>query len=202
MRAIWIDEGNDANEAKLLSEGITSPCFAIRDPRVTISYLDGLRARGFTPGVYAVLSWYGVSPQGFATTVSMELERIGARSFEPGHPFVCLDYEPTDAGGMLACALQWRKHRPSRVTDLTLEGHHGSRFTRSQLQTLAKRFRYLVPQSYNGAMNQGWDTNAICRNLIDAGAPYSSVTPFVDARLLRELAWWEGYAFTQGRLPS
>ncbi len=200
MRSIWIDEGNDADYVKLRAEGIESPCYSIRDPRVTLSYLETVRSLGFVPGVYAVLSWYGTDGPGFAEAVSQRLEEIAPGS-PAGFPFVCLDYEPTDAVGMIACATRWRALRSARITDLTFEGHHGSRFTRTQLRALASRFRYLVPQSYNGAMTQGWDTAAICRNLVDAGAPYAKVVPFVDARLLPELAWWQGYAFTMGRLP-
>lgn len=199
MRAIWVDEGNDADYAKLAANGITEPCYALRDPRVTGQYLRNVQARGLDPGVYVVKSWYPAdTPAAFATRVSKMLERLRVDS-TPDFPFVCIDYEPTNVPDILACLRQWRKHRPGRVTDLTIEGHQGGLFRPSDVIAVVAQTRYTVPQCYNAAMTQLWDTFAMAHDLTDHSWPIDKVRPFYDAAHLPE--WWDGYAFTQGRLP-
>lgn len=202
MRAIWVDSGNDADYTRLKAEGIESPVYAITDPRITKAYLADVYSKGFVPGVYAVKSWWpALTPTQFATQLHHELERVAPGT--PGdHPFVCVDYEPTDAAGIMAFALQWRKHRPGRVTDLTIEGHQGGLFTVTQMQAVARKFRYLVPQAYNAAMTNCWCPYFMVRDLVEHGAPFAKCRPFYDAKWLDQLQWWSGYAFTQGRLPT
>lgn len=200
FRALWIDEGNDADDAKLAANGITMPVFSIRDPRVNRAYLEGVRDRGFVPGVYAAWNWWPkLSGPAFADTVSAWLtHNVGNTT--PSFPFVCLDIETHDiAGYVLPCLKRWRSHRPDRVTDLTIEGHQGGLFTPASAIGVSAMVRYISPQCYNGAMTQVWDSFAMAKNLTDRSIPFAKVRPFYDAAHLPE--WWEGYAFSQGRLP-
>lgn len=206
FRAIWMDEGkplNDDRERLLRDYDITHPVFPMRDPTVTRDVLDDVRARGLPPGLYAVRSWYpNLTPEHFASHVSAELDRIMGSATPADYPFICLDFEPTSVGGILACSLQWRKHRPNRVTDLTIEGHQGGLFTGAQLRTVAKRFRFLLPQSYDAPMTHGWDPYFMARDLVEHGCPLEKIRPFYDAALVNDLQWWDGYAFTMQRLPE
>ncbi len=204
-RAIWIDAGNDANAPKLHAAGIDAAYFDIRDPRITYDYLRGVVAQGFTAGVYAVASWYpALSGSAFATAVSHRLDAIlESKPGDPAFPMVCLDIEKDDVRGYVLPALaQWRRHRPKRVTDLTIEGHKGGIFSPSDVIQVVAKVRYTVPQCYNGAMSQVWDTYAMTCNLVAAGFPVAGICPFYDAAHLPD--YWgipAGYAFTQGRLP-
>lgn len=199
MRAAWVDKGNDPDYAKLAANGITAAYFDIRDPRLSVAYFNAQRGHGLAVGVYAVDSWWpgDTGPQ-FATWVSKLLDGLAPET-APDFPMVCLDLETKDAGFLLGALQQWRKHRPNRVTDWTLEGHQGGILNPAQWLLASQRVRYIVPQCYNGAMTEVWDTFAMAKYLNDYGLPFASVRPFYDAAHLP--AWWDGYAFTQGRLP-
>lgn len=200
IRNLWVDAGNDCDYAKAKANGITAAYFDLRDPRLTLPYLREVAGHGLAPGVYAAASWWPtLDGPGFADKVSALLEGVAPGT--PGtFPAVCLDIERDDIAGYLLPALRrWRSHRPKRVTDLTIEGHKGGLFSPTQAVLVTAKVRLVVPQAYNGAMDQVWDSAAIVRDLTDAGFPLASVYPFLDAAHLGE--WWEGYAFTQGRLP-
>lgn len=205
IRAVWVDEGNDANYAKLKAIGAV-PCFAIRDPRVDLAYLTMVKAKGFdSVGVYVVASWYKLTAAKFATLVSSELTRIAPQT-PPGFPFVCVDMEgktgtvkPGLPDYQISFMRQWRKHRPDRVTDMTIEGHQGGLYNEGAADWLGRQVRYMVPQCYNAAMTQVWDSFAMALDLCTAGFKVEGIRPFYDAAHLPE--WWDGYAFTQGRLP-
>lgn len=200
IRNLWVDAGNDCNYAKATAYGITAAYFDIRDPRLTTPYLERVASHGLGVGVYAVASWWPkLEGPAFADTVGAMLGTIAPNS-APDFPAVCLDIEVDDVAGYVLPALRrWRTHRPNRVTDLTLEGHKGGLFSPSQVINVVAKVRLVVPQCYDGAMTHVWDSCAMSRDLTDAGFPIARVYPFLDAAHLGE--WWEGYAFTQGRLP-
>ena len=204
MRACWVDAGNDPDYAKFAANGIDWPYFDIRDPRLTPAYLDGVVAHAGIAGagVYAVASWpevLTVTPELFADWIDARLRQIGWL----GNPPVCADIEVADlVPYVLAFSKHWRELRPTRITDLTIEGHKGGLFTPTDAIHVTARFRYIVPQCYNGAMTQLWDTYAMACDLAASGFPLAKLCPFYDAAHLPE--WWgipNGYAFTQGRLP-
>jgi len=202
MRAVWIDEGNDPDYGKLAANGITWPYFALRDPRLTPTYLDAVAAHTGIDGcgVYAVASWLPqLTAAQFAEWVDTRLRSIGWLGNAP----VMLDIE---VGALVpyvvACLTRWRQLRPARTTDLTVEGHKGGLFRPVDVIHVTAKIRYVVPQCYNGAMTQLWDTYAMTCDLAAAGFPLGKLCPFYDAAHLPE--WWglpAGYAFTQGRLP-
>lgn len=201
MRAVWVDAGNDPDYPKLGANGIDAAYFDIREARLDAAYLTTVRNHGLGVGVYAAWNWpeyKNMTGAQFATAVSRRLEAIAPGS-EPTFPMVCLDIEAHDAAYIFGALRQWRKHRASRVTDWTLEGHQGGILTPGQWLAVAGLVRYAVPQCYNGAMTQTWDSFAMALDLFAHGLPFPSVRPFYDAAHLPE--WWDGYAFTQGRLP-
>lgn len=194
FRAVWVDEGNDADVAKLARHGIDSPYFSVRDPSVTATYLQEVFEEGFTPGVYAAWNWYGGDGRKFAEQVDWELKRIGWL----GNPPVCLDIETHDVGYILAALKRWRELRPRRTTDMTLEGYQGGLFSPAQVLLVSSRVRYTVPQAYTGTM-QAFDAVDVAADLAFHSFPPRAVKIFYDAAQLPVA--WQGYAFTQGRLP-
>ena len=199
MRAVWVDAGNDPNYAKLVAVGATAAYFDIRDERLMPSYFAEVKSHGLEVGVYAAVNWYGnVTGPVFADLVSSRLEVI-AKASSPDTPMVCLDIEVKDPSFVLGALRRWRVHRAVRVTDYTLEGHQGAILNAGQWLAVASLVRYVVPQCYDGAMAQVWDAFAMAKDLYDHGLPFPSVRPFYDAAHLPE--WWDGYAFTMGRLP-
>ena len=201
MRTVWVNAGNDPDYEKLKSHGITLVQFDVRDPRLTVPYLDAVKAKGYEIGVYAVWNWdetKNLSGPEFATWTSEQLKRIKPADWA-SFGNVCLNIERYEPGYVLGALRQWRQHRSKVVTDYTLEGHKGGIFTVAQWLEIGMRVRYVVPQCYNGAMTQVWDSYAMTLDLVSHGLPFSKIRPFYDAARLDH--WWDGYAFTQGRLP-
>lgn len=198
MRGVWIDEGNDADYAKLRAYGITNPCYAMRDPRVTLSYLRDVRARGFTPSVYIAPNWYVVEtgPE-FAELVSELLETRYPRT-AAGFPQVIVDIETHDVGFITSFFTRWRQLRPTRVTSWTLEGFQGGLFAPADVEVIRQASVVVAPQTYTGEMRpQAADRIVI--DLIAHGFPLTSLLCYYDAANLPQ--GWQGWAFTQGRLP-
>lgn len=196
MKAVWVDAGNDANYDKLRAHGITEPYYSVADPRVTAAYLEDVRARGFTPGVYAAWNWYpGLDGAGFAERLHAELLRINWL----GNPAVCADIETHDVTYILAFLKRWRQLRPTRRTDWTLEPWQGGLFTTQAIRDdIASAKVGIVPQYYGGSM-EPYAPDRVLLDLLYWGLPLSRVFGMYDAARLVE--GWEGYAFTAGRLP-
>lgn len=208
-RAVWLNLHSDPDYVKLAANGISWPYFDIREPRIRQrGYLDTVAAHAGIEGcgVYSVRgtnSWPetdDLSPEDFARWTHEQLLSIGWA----GNPRVMFDIEgmadlvPFILGTLRA----WRQLRPKRITDLTIEGHKGGLFRPSDVIAVVAQTRFTVPQCYNGAMNQTWDTWAMAMDLFAVGFPPAKVCPFYDAAHLPE--WWgvpAGFAFTQGRLP-
>jgi len=195
MRAIWIDEGSDADYAKLRAHGmITSPYFSLRDPRVTRSYLDAVAAEGFTPGLFAAYNWYPtLDGAGFAEKCDAELKRIGWLN-----PPLCADIETHDVVYILAFLKRWRELRPKRLTFWTLEGFQGGLFAPADVLAINAARVHVVPQHYTGDMRP-LAADRIAIDLIARGFDILRLWGFYDAASLP--GRWEGFAFTQGRLP-
>ncbi len=195
MRAVWIDEGTDADRAKLRTHGITAPYFSVRDPRVTSDYLDAAATEGFRPGLYAAYNWYpwhdGV---GFAEKCDAELRRIAWR----GNPPLCADIETHDVAYILAFLKRWRELRPKRLTYWTLEGFQGGLFSPANVSAINAASVGVVPQHYTGDMRP-LAADRIAIDLIARGFHILRLWGFYDGAALPER--WEGFVFTQGRLP-
>jgi len=202
MRAAWLYPNDDPPYAKLAANGITWPYFDMRDARLTPAYLDSVKAHAGIDGcgVYAACNWYPAqTPEQFADTIDARLRAIGWL----GNPPVCVDIEVPDLVVYVKAFLaKWRQLRPTRITDLTIEGHKGGLFSAADASYVAQRVRFTVPQCYDGTMTDVWDTYAMTCDLTAAGFPLAGICPFYDAAKLPE--WWgipAGYAFTAERLP-
>lgn len=202
FRACWIDQGNGPDYAKFAANAITWPYFDIRDPRLTPAYLDGVIAHAGIDGagVYVAWNWpelAGKTPAQVADWIDLRLRAIGWL----GNPPVCFDAETDNTGYVAETLRVFRVLRPKRTIDYTLEGHKGGIWSGAVVarQIVSAVCRYVVPQCYNGAMTQTWDTYAMTADLVSAGFPFAELRPFYDAAHLP--VWWSGYAFSQGRLP-
>ena len=193
VKAVWIDAGNDADVTKLGLYGITAPYFDPRDQRVTAAYLERLRGQGFSPGLYFAWDWYPqLGGAAFASKVDAELRRISWG----GNPPVCLDIETHDVGYILACLERWRTLRPTRQTDLTLEGMQGGLFSPQAVSEIVHANIRIAPSFYAGDMSPLG--HSVILDLLMAGFPGERLLGMYDAAALPYR--WTGYAFTQGRL--
>jgi hypothetical protein len=222
MRAVWVDAGNDADVAKLRQYGIVSPYFDVRDPRVTKSYLQAVRAEtlapgvNLKPGVYAAWNWpeVGMSGAAFAEWLSAKCAALFAGT-APGFPSVCADIETHDVDYLLAFWRRWRELRPHRQTDWTLEGFQGGLFSYDEARELAHLVHdtgtfpgFVVPQNYGAPLPpdgsgetryQPLAADRVALDLVSHGFPTPYLYGFYDGAELPSR--WEGYVFTQGRLP-
>ena len=199
MRAVWVDAGTDADYTKLRGYAITSPYYACTDPRVTRAYLDGVRAAGFHPGIYAAWNWQpNLDGTEFAEWLSSELARITEGTNTPDHPRVCIDIETHDIAYIIAFLHRWRRLRPHKTTDWTLEPFQGGLFGPVSVSAIHQAEVGIVPQHYTGSM-EPVAADRVVLDLVRAGFYSTRLWGFYDgAHLPRR---WEGYIFTEGRLP-
>jgi hypothetical protein len=204
VRAPWVDAGNDPDYAKVRACGADSLYFDIRDPRVTIGYLDAVKAQGYGVGVYFRENWPEVPklPAAAAAWLSGKLSPLDRG---PDFPMVCLDIETHDIQGyVLPFLREWRRRRQKRRTDWTLEGFQGGLFTPQDVSAIAAYIigegspGYICPSNYGGSM-QPFAADRVALDLVAAGFTHSILKGMNDAASLGER--WDGYAFTQGRLP-
>ena len=204
MRYLWVDEGNDPDWAKVTAYRINGLYFAIFDPRLTKTYVDAVKMRGYAVGLY--MAWNWPQTKNLSGPEQMELmnQRLltimgGQANIQKSHPKVQWNNEAHDPE-MIASGLErWRQLRPTQDTSWTLEGMQGGWFSPEFVTRLLATKTRIVPQCYNGAMTKVWDTLAGARDLTKRGIPDGLVSPFYDAAHLPE--YWDGFAFTQGRLP-
>lgn len=203
MKALWVDSGNDPDFAKVVANGIDSLYFDMFDPRVTKPYLQNLSDHGYKVGVYMAGNWpqfIGRSAIDVAGTVANRVREI-AGTKKPTHEFpkVQFDLEQHDPAFILACLQAWRKTLPYQDTSWTMEGFQGGWMSSDFVSgILACRVR-LVPQAYLGAMEET-AADQVLRDLLRRGIPENVISLFYDAAKLP--IGWDGFAFTQGRLPA
>lgn len=201
MRYTWVDFGNDPAWDVIAPHAINGLFFHLYDPRLNAGYLDGVRRRGPAVGIYAADSWGPIgdgSGAEAAREVDAQVRRIVPNA-TPAFPKVQLDLERHDPGWILDCLREWRRLRPKQDTSWTFEPMQGGWMDRETFvkPLLSLRVR-LVPQTYGGSM-QRFAEDVVLRDLTRRGVPEHVVSPFYDAAALP--IGWDGYAFTQGRLP-
>jgi hypothetical protein len=125
------------------------------------------------------------------------LERV-APFTNADFPRVCVDIETHDVAYILAFLKRWRELRPTRTTDWTLEPFQGGLFTPADAIHIAAANVRVIPQLYFGDMAPA-AADRVALNLVLASFLPMRLFGFYDAAALP--GRWEGYAFTQGRLP-
>ena len=100
IRAVWVDEGNDANPAKCAAHGITSAFFSIRDPDVAERILKA-KQLGLGVGIFFAWNWYPkLSGSVLADVVSHELSIMGYDNYATDGVAVLADIEDHDIAGV------------------------------------------------------------------------------------------------------
>lgn len=201
MRALWVDAGNDPDWTKVQNHGITAVYFALSDPPEDWHrrILDA-RKRGYAAGVYAAWNWWG----NFTGRGAAFAEEVNGRILEkvkwpkPSWPKVQLDNEEHSPDQILAMLRRWREIQPYQDTSWTMESMQGGWMSEDFVAEVVGLRVRVVPQCYTGDMRRV-ESDIALRNLTRRGFPVSLVTMFYDAAQLG--LEWDGFAFTQGRLP-
>ncbi len=203
MRFIWTVAGDDPDYGNCRAHGITGLFAPLFDGLTTNAYLRGFNAEGFIAGMYLGHNWFpALGPVALADKVVAEYKRLTNASGE-GDPALAgvrlmLNLEQHDPEFILACVTRVRKQLPIVGLSWSPEGHQGGWMSPEWVAAMVAQKVRAVPQCFVGNMARR-ESSAIVADLVLRGWPFTSVSPFLDAAQLG--TDWEGYAFTEGRLP-
>lgn len=194
MRYVWVDAGNDPNYTKGDQHGITGYFMPMFDARTTRAKMQEIKGRGKAAGIYFGHGWYGaITPQQMVDKAVAEYNRVSVPGLR-----VMFNIEHHDPEYIAQVLERWRKVKPTVGTSWSPEGMQGGWMSPDFVsRVLACRTR-VVPQCFVGNMARR-ESDMVLRDLTKRGFPESSVSIFYDAAQLG--VDWNGYAFTQGRLP-
>ena len=200
MKFVWVDEGNDPDWEKCERHEIGGYFWAVQDPRVTKAYLQAAKPRAKVVGVYAAWNWPdfdGKEPEAQADRLH---EMVSAVSWHPASsPKVQWNDERHEPDKIIRVLERFRQLEPTSDLSWTLEGHQSGWMSAAFIARLLACKVRVVPQLYSGDMSRVYDSLGEARNLVKRGIPDGVISPFYDAARLPE--WWDGFAFTMGRLP-
>ena len=197
MRFCWADAGDDPDYAAGDRHGIDGYFWPLFDSLTTTVNLLDTQARGHVAGIYMATNWpqfAGKTPTQTAAAVSAEYLRLAVPGLR-----VQFDIEEHDPDKIASTLEAWRSLRRGVGTSWTMEGGQGGWMTPEFVQRILACKVRIVPQLYNGAMTEVWDSLAYARDLTSRGFPDAIISPFYDAAELP--VGWDGYCFTAGRLP-
>lgn len=201
MRFIWVDTGDNPYYEKLQANGIDGVFFDPRDPRVTREYMLDIKSKGYKFGIYAGAGWgeLGTTPTDYVAVVNNWVKALQQGVKDNAFPRVQFDLEMHDPAFILEVFRLWRAVRPWQATSWTLEGFQGGLFSPDFVRATVNDYHIRVcPQYFTGSMKP-WAQDRAFMDLVQRGFPPSLISGCYDAAILPE--WWDGYAFTQGRLP-
>ncbi len=194
VRFLLVDKGQSPDFEKGDRAGITGYFLDIRS--ATQHDLLEIRKRQHIPGVYANPVWDD-APDAPDALVAWAVKLF--RGFGVSNLRLQWDIEVHDADYISDVLWASRHALPQVGTSWTLEPQQGGWFTTQLLEAIRGTRTRAVVQLYNGAMTTHYDSWGQVARMIDKGIPAAQVSPFYDAAALP--AGWNGYAFTQGRLP-
>jgi hypothetical protein len=204
VRYLWVDGGNDAAWHLLAENGVDGEFYPGNDPIEDVARrLEASRARGHKGGIYVGWNWPGVptTGAGFAEW-TYELVRNVEQLLpfkSTAYPKVQFNHEEHEPDKILAMIRRWRELRKTKDTSWSPEGMQGGWMSSTFVQGVVAAKVRVVPQCYNGSMTLAYDSLAVARNLTARGYPDALISPFYDAAKLP--TYWNGFAFTQGRIP-
>lgn len=194
MRYVWVDAGNDPNFTKGDQHGITGYFMPMLDDRTTKEQMQNIKNHGKVAGIYFGHGWYGKpSPKELVGYVAAEYNRVYVPDLR-----VMFNIEYHDPAYIAAVLEEWRKVRPNVGTSWSPEGMQGGWMTGDFVNRVVATKTRVVPQCFVGGMERR-ESDMVLRDLLKMGFPHQSVSMFYDAAQLGD--GWDGYAFTQGRLP-
>lgn len=197
MRYLWVDAGNDPNYVTGNRHGIDGYFMPLADSRTTQAKLIEIKFRGYAAGVYVGHGWW----QPLSATALVE--KVWTEFLKVRVPALRLqvNMEQHDPDYIIDVLEGLRAKSATLPLSWTMEGMQGGWASSIAARVVAAKVR-AVPQGFWGADGQiegDWAEDAVLRDLTKAGYPESSVSLFYDAENLPR--GWQGYAFTQGRLP-
>jgi hypothetical protein len=201
MRYAWTDWGDDPSYNAAFN-GYFFPAFDPLTSRALIQTVPSMNVKG----IYTVSTsdpsspWFPKMSRSLSPgTVVDNVQSVYNGLAIPGLR-VQFDMEEKDPDRILAILTAWRIANPTVGTSWTMEAGQAGWMNDPTFRDaiIALKMR-IVPQCYNGAMTQVWDTWAYLKPLVDGGYPTSILSPFYDAKHLP--VGWDGFAFTVGRLP-
>jgi hypothetical protein len=194
MRYVWVDAGNDPNWDKMIQYRMTGIFMPMFDARTTQAMMKTIQARGYAAGIYVGHGWYApISPADLVAKVAKEYARVQVPNLR-----VMFNLEQHDPAYIAEVLERWRAGHKTVGTSWTMEGMQGGWMTQDfVLRVIATKTR-VVPQCFVGNMDRR-ESDMVLRDLTKRGFPEALVTMFYDAAQLG--VGWDGYAFTQGRLP-
>lgn len=216
MRYLWVDFPDNPSWDVIARHGIDGLFFDPRQPRVTKPYLEQVASRGYAVGVYFGAAWgeLGSTPESYVAKGKQWLDPLRkSNSF----PKVQWDLEMHEPDFILRVLQLWRQKFPTQDTSWTLESMQGGWMDTEAFvkPVLACKVR-VVPQFFGGnfwnvpadsgdpgqnvRLMEPFAPDVAVKDLIARGFPPNIISGCYDARLLP--LWWNGYAFTQGRLPA
>ena len=201
MRYLWVDSGNDPDLAKAVKHSIDGLFWDMFDPRLDEAYLQKYLLTGYRVGVYMASNWgqfKDLAPSQVANLVYTRVKKIAGKSFGPDFPKVQFDMEEHDPIKILNTLKEWRRLAPKHSTSWTLESFQGGWMSDEFVKAILGLKIRVVPQAYTGDM-QDFAEDQVLRDLLRRGFPEASISLFYDAADVP--LGWNGFAFTQGRLP-
>lgn len=193
LRALWVDENNDAELDRIKPFGFTRLYFSARDTRVTDVFLSYYVKKGYKVGIYRDALWDGYpEPEKWADMLDADVKRLGNIA-----PRVLVDIERHDPGWVVKFLRRWRALQPTVPTAWTMEGYQGGWMVSIKPDILKAHIR-LVPQCYMGNMTP-YNVNEVIQDLVKRGFAFSTISPMHSAQALP--IGWSGFVFRQGLLP-
>jgi hypothetical protein len=202
VRALWTDAAQEPDLVKAKREGMTALYLPISDPMPDLQRrADTIRGAGFACGVYMAHNpqwpqFWGISGPAIADKMYALVSQVG------GKLKVQFDYEqhePNDYVQIEGMLKRFRALEPKTDVSWTMEGHQGATMNAAFVQGVLNAKVRVVPQCYDAPMANVWCPLEMARDLTKRGFPDALVSPFHDAARLPK--WWQGFAFTQQRLP-
>lgn len=200
MRFTWTVAGDDPDYANCKAHGITGLFAPMFDVLTTPAYLQGFQARHFKAGTYVGHGWFpSLNAIQLADLVVAEYKRL-TRSSSPALSDVRLmmNLEQHDPVFILKCLTEIRGRLPKVGLSWSPEGMQGGWMDADFVAGIVALRVRVVPQAFTGPMARR-ESDVVLRDLLVRGFPAGSVSIFYDAAQLG--VGWEGYAFTEGRLP-
>jgi hypothetical protein len=208
MRGCFIDHGNSADFNLLRKHSIDTVLIPGEEsPIANPTSIKAIYDAGFAVSVMFAWNWHGLgagSGAEFAKYASNRLKEVGHPAVNPS---VVLDIEK-GAGvedweyvdWVVAALKEWRKLRPTRQTHWTLEAMQGGLFNgrNDAVEAIRAANVGIVPQFYTGS-EYPMAADVALKDLLLYNFPSERIKGFY---LARELPLnWDGYAWTQGKLP-
>jgi hypothetical protein len=194
MRFVWVDAGNDPDFNKGTRHRINGYFMPMFDARTTKPTMQAIKDRGFVAGIYIGHGWFApISPKDLVAKVAAEYKRVQVPDLR-----VMFNLEQHDPEYIARVLELWRKGHKTVGTSWSPEGMQGGWMTGDFPNRVVATKTRVVPQCFVGNMERR-ESDMVLRDLLKMGFPHTSISMFYDAAQLGD--GWDGYAFTQGRLP-